>query len=126
MEADRNYQYRLVDVSVNGVRTTHDSWARSAGISSQSAVTQDYVLGANFPNPFNPATHIAFTLPEAGQATLTVFDITGQVVAVLVNGRLGAGEHTADFVAGAMPSGVYFYRLQCGSFSQTKKMILMK
>ncbi len=121
------YEYRLVDVDINGVRTVHDDYVCSASMSGHdTALLSDYRLGDNYPNPFNPETHIAFALPEACEVHLKVFNITGKEVATLVEGRLAAGEHHATFRADNLPSGLYFYTLTAGSFSQTKKMILMK
>ncbi|MFH1011636.1 MAG: T9SS type A sorting domain-containing protein [bacterium] len=121
------YEYRLVDVDINGVRTVHDDVVRSASIStSGGALLSEYRLADNYPNPFNPETHIAFTLPQADEVSLKVFDITGKVVATLVEGSLAAGEHRATFRGDNLASGLYFYTLTAGSFSQTKKMILMK
>jgi len=86
----------------------------------------EYALAQNYPNPFNPSTTIQYSLKEAGHTTLSVYNIAGQEVAQLVNGRQEAGTYNVSFSAAAMPSGMYFYRLQSGSFSQTAKMILLK
>ncbi len=93
----------------------------------------EFSLEQNYPNPFNPATRIRFTLPashvgdqESEVVSLKVFDISGRQVTVLVNSALPAGEHAVAFDARALSSGVYFYRLTAGNFSQTKKMILTK
>ncbi len=85
-----------------------------------------FALHPNYPNPFNPATEIAFDLPHATQTTLKVFDVTGREVAVLVDGIRTSGAHNVTFDANALSSGVYFYRLKAGSFVETRKMILMK
>ena len=84
------------------------------------------VLGVNYPNPFNPSTQIPFVLSEAGDVTLAVFDVLGREVAVLVEGRLGAGSHAAPFAAGGLPSGVYVARLQTNGHVQTRTMLLVK
>ena len=121
------YRYRLVSVSLTGAREVHDSMIRSAvQTAPASAVAEGYWLGDNYPNPFNPQTHIRFNLPEAGVVTLTVYDAVGREVATLVNGSLDAGEHSVDFKADHLPSALYFYKLTAGSFTQTKKMILIK
>jgi hypothetical protein len=80
----------------------------------------------NYPNPFNPSTKIQYTLGNAGLVSLKVFDILGREVASLVNGRQEAGSYIVPFVTNSLSSGVYFYRLQTGSFVSTKKLILMK
>lgn len=83
-------------------------------------------LCQNFPNPFNPETSIVFTLLERGYTNLTVYDVIGQEIANLVNQSLDAGTHRVTFNAARMISGIYYYRLRSGQFTQVKKMILMK
>lgn len=85
-----------------------------------------YRLEQNFPNPFNPSTIITWNLPEASEVSLRVFDLLGKEVAVLVNGQLRAGEHRAVFNAGSLPSGVYFYKLDAGKHSLSRKMLLIR
>jgi hypothetical protein len=79
-----------------------------------------------FPNPFNPTTTIAFTLRIAGFTTLKVYDILGREVATLSRGRLEAGEHNLNFNGSALPSGLYFARLNSGAFTSTQKLLLLK
>jgi PKD repeat protein len=93
------------------------------GAQPQRFVTE---LGQNFPNPFNPRTTIAFTLASEAHVTLDVFDVSGRRVASLMNETQGAGQHTVDFDASALASGVYFYRLTAGGVVQQRKMILLK
>lgn len=90
-----------------------------------------YALEQNFPNPFNPSTIIRYALPEGGPVSLTVFDIAGREVARLVNETQPAGTYQVRFDAaavrrGGVASGVYFYRVQAGSFNETRKMLLVK
>ena len=85
-----------------------------------------FSLESNYPNPFNPTTTIVFTLPEPERVKLTVFDLQGNPVATLVNGRTEAGRHSAIFDGTGFPSGVYFYRLQAGSFTETRQLVLLK
>lgn len=85
-----------------------------------------FELSQNYPNPFNPSTNIQFSLPEAGIAKLSVYNLLGQEVATLLNERMTAGTHAVSFDAGNLASGVYIYRLTSGSFIQTKKMMLIK
>ena len=89
-------------------------------------VPREINLLQNYPNPFNPVTEIKFTLPEATRVTLRVYNIIGQEVVSLVNGVEEAGFHSVKFEGSNLPSGTYIYRLQAGSFVQTKKMVLLK
>ncbi|MFA7288470.1 MAG: T9SS type A sorting domain-containing protein [Melioribacteraceae bacterium] len=86
----------------------------------------EYTLNQNYPNPFNPSTEIMFTLPISGHVSLKVYDILGREVRTLVNQELTGGSHKVIFDARNLSSGIYFYRLQNGNYSQTKKMILVK
>jgi hypothetical protein len=79
-----------------------------------------------FPNPFNPETHIMFQVPAACDVKLAVFDLLGDEVATLVNEKKPAGRYTARFDASGLASGVYFYRLQAGEFTQVRKLCLIR
>lgn len=92
----------------------------------QGAIPLQFGLDQNYPNPFNPATIISYEIRSAGQVTLRVYDVLGREVATLVDGYQGAGTHTSTFDGARLSSGVYFYRLQSGSFVNTKKMVLEK
>ena len=94
--------------------------------SGGESVPSGFSLAQNYPNPFNPTTTISFTLPEAGEVTLEVYNILGQRVTVLADGFFGAGTHQVTWDASNVSSGVYFYRLVAGSFSESRKMLLMK
>ncbi len=96
-----------------------------AGIEGFTTITS-YDLSQNYPNPFNPTTRISFSLPSREFVSLKVFDITGREVAVLVNDVKESGAYTIDFNAGNLPTGIYFYRIDAGSFSQIRKMMLVK
>jgi hypothetical protein len=80
----------------------------------------------NYPNPFNPSTEIRYEILTPSTVRLDVFDILGRNVATLVNGRQSTGAYQVTFNAASFSSGVYFYRLQAGSFSETKRMLLVK
>ena len=97
------------------------------GISPEVAnVPQNFELKQNYPNPFNPSTNIDFYLPKSGNVRLTVYDITGKKVKELLNNQMTSGNHTVNFVATGLASGVYIYRIQAGNFAQTKKMVLLR
>jgi hypothetical protein len=91
----------------------------------------DYALSQNYPNPFNPSTSIAFALPEASEVRLEVFNLLGQRVLTVLNQRMEAGHHTAEWnghdeQGRAVSSGVYFYRLETPRYTESKKMVLLK
>jgi hypothetical protein len=85
-----------------------------------------YSLSQNFPNPFNPATEIKFSIPGQSFVKLVVYDINGNEVATLVNNEKPAGNYSVKFDATNFASGIYFYKLTAGSFESTKKMALVK
>ncbi len=86
----------------------------------------DFSLKQNYPNPFNPSTTIKFSIPHSQFVILKVYDVLGKVVASLVNEEKLPGNYEVKFDGSNLPSGVYFYRLQAGSFSQAKKLLLLK
>ncbi len=85
-----------------------------------------FTLHQNYPNPFNPTTNISFEIPVSGFVSLNIFDMLGREVATLVNKYKPAGVYVETLHATSLPSGVYFYTLKAGSFSSTKKMLLIK
>ena len=98
-----------------------------SGISNNhNQIPSDYSLSQNYPNPFNPSTKISFSLPQANNVKLVVYDLLGREVATLVNDYMNAGNHTVDFNASTLASGVYMYRIEAGSFTAAKKMMLLK
>lgn len=114
-------------VGANGVilRTTNGGVA--IGIQPiSSEVPAAYRLSQNYPNPFNPQTNIEFSIPKTGFVNLTVYDILGREVSVLVNEQLAAGTYKADFDGSNLNSGVYFYTIRAGAYLETKKMIIIK
>jgi hypothetical protein len=93
----------------------------------QSSVFPDeFSLSQNYPNPFNPTTQITYELPVQSDVTLSVYDITGQQVALLVSERVEAGSHTVTFDGSDLSSGIYIYRLRAGSTVLTRKLTLIK
>jgi hypothetical protein len=91
-----------------------------------SSVPTEYTLNQNYPNPFNPTTNITYSIPQSGNVTIEVFNITGQKVATLVNGVKTAGSHLATFDATNLASGIYIYRMVSGNSVQIRKMMLIK
>jgi len=98
----------------------------STAVEDNNATVKDYSLQQNYPNPFNPTTTISYTVPAPSFISLKVYDILGKEVAVLVNEGKTAGTYNVKFDAKNMASGIYFYRLQAGSFLITKKLTLIK
>jgi len=110
-------------------------YGRRAGIYKRDLVTHvresggkvhEFMLGQNYPNPWNPSTKLSFVIGHSSFVTLKVYDVLGQEIAVLVNERKQPGEHKVTWNAEGVPSGVYFYRLVAGEFVDTKKMVLVK
>jgi hypothetical protein len=85
-----------------------------------------YGLSQNYPNPFNPSTSIHFSLAKSEEVKLEVYNILGNTVATLVDGNLNAGDHTVEFDASELSSGVYFYSITAGNFKDVKKMMVVK
>jgi hypothetical protein len=103
--------------------TTGDT---GVSVENDAEVPDAFVLEANYPNPFNPQTTIGYVLAEAGAVRLVVYDVLGRQVAVLVDGVRPAGRHEVTFEAANLPTGVYLYRIDAGTFIQTRRMLLVK
>ena len=86
----------------------------------------EYVLSQNFPNPFNPITTIKYGIKEKSNVKIKIFNVIGKEVAIVLNEVMQPGYHQVDFNAANLTSGIYFYRIQAGSFIETKKMMLLK
>jgi hypothetical protein len=104
---------RITKIPVSSVKQT--------GVKAEA-----FSLSQNYPNPFNPSTTITYTIPTSGDVSLRVYDMLGREVSTLVNGRQAQGSYNVSFNASTLASGVYFYKLQSGSFTETKKMMLVK
>ncbi len=122
-----------VDDIVAFMLTLTDGWVPEAapGVSPAPARRFAAALRQNTPNPFNPTTRISFVLPEASHVHLRIYDVTGREIRTLASGVFAAGEHTAawdgaDNDGTRVASGVYFYRLQAGEFTEVKKMVLLR
>ena len=110
-----------------------DLLSPTVGISSNTNIVEDYTLGQNFPNPFNPVTHINYQIHRRSYVNISVFDISGREVKSLVNENQASGSYTINFDASELSSGIYFYRmfiysdkLKTEQFVDTKKMIFIK
>ena len=111
----------LVYASINGI-----DYGTLVDVKTSGKSILTYQLNQNYPNPFNPSTVISYQLPTAGFVTLNIYDVLGREVRTLVNQREHAGNYSVTFDAHHLPSGVYFYRLQAGTYTQTKKLLLLK
>ncbi|TKJ41572.1 hypothetical protein CEE37_03125 [candidate division LCP-89 bacterium B3_LCP] len=116
------YTYQLMETDISGATTYSDELTVTVG----SVYVTEYNLNANYPNPFNPTTNISFALPNDGVVGLSVYDISGSLVATLVDGFRSAGSYEVTFDATGLTSGVYFYQLNAGDYSSMHKMVLMK
>ena len=124
--------------SVNGNKEpdTLDAWNFASnkpvriyvpiGIENISEIANSFELAQNFPNPFNPSTDIIFSVEKQSHVNITVYDITGRLVKTLADKDFNHGKYKITFDASELPSGAYFYRLQAGDFTQTRKMVLIK
>lgn len=96
------------------------------GIENNQMLIENYTLEQNYPNPFNPTTTIKYFLPAASKVRLTIYDLLGREVAILVNGYEAMGSHSVHFNADNLSSGVYFYVINAGEYTASKKMLLIK
>lgn len=108
------------------VRNTENTTGTREGHSDASSAPREFKLGQNYPNPFNPSTTISFELPGASQISLKIHNSAGQHVATLLEDDLTAGNYQFQWNSQNLPSGIYYYTLKSRSFSQTKRMILLK
>jgi hypothetical protein len=99
---------------------------QTVGLTSTDPVVGSLELFQNYPNPFNPVTTVSFRLSVASEVRLSVYDVLGREVEVLVNERKSPGRHDVAFDASGLASGVYLYRLQAGTFAQTRKMAITR
>ena len=124
----------IVGQGVNGVTSQDEGYllslSGSTSIDESQTIPSSFALNQNYPNPFNPSTTIQFQIPNSTLVNLKVYDVLGNEIATLVNEEKPTGNYEVNFdassVSGGLSSGIYFYRLQAGSFVQTQKMILMK
>ena len=122
----------------NSGDTPYEDWADWAEVvvaaelvtgienNSYSHLPKGFILYQNFPNPFNPSTNLSYSTKQSGLVTLKVYDVLGNEIETLVNEEKPVGSYELNWNAANLPSGVYFFRLQAGSYVQTRKMILLK
>jgi hypothetical protein len=113
-------------VNIDTLNFTLDTTSLIGIKNISSGVPKNFALKQNYPNPFNPVTKIKFDLAKSGFVGLSIFNVLGQEVQILVNDELKAGEYEVTFDALRLASGVYFYRLNTDDFSETRKMVLVK
>ena len=123
--AGRKYYYKLIDISASGLAGEHGP------VMLETSLPKNFQIYQNFPNPFNPQTRIRFELPKQELTRITIYNITGQVVKTLVNGKLKPGYHEIVWdglndQGLKISSGIYYYQIKAGSFKQVKKMALIK
>jgi hypothetical protein len=119
-------KYLLYNTTSSSEKSASDGQSPTSKKSTKKGIPDKFELSANYPNPFNPSTTIGFDLPEAAKVRLAVYDMLGREVALLADEERPAGQHSVRFDAGRLSSGMYIYRLQAGSFTQTKKLMLLK
>ncbi|NUO19131.1 T9SS type A sorting domain-containing protein [bacterium] len=119
----RSYNYKLTSVDLDGSRVVHGTVEATP---HEAALPMELTLLQNYPNPFNASTTIEYSLPEATNVSLKLFNLAGQEVAVLANGVHAAGRHVVSLNASDLASGIYFYRLESPMRSVQQKMVLLK
>jgi len=119
IDGGSKFQYRLKQID-------HDGAFEYSNIIEVDAAPQSYGLSRNFPNPFNPATTIRFSVPKATELRINVYTMLGEKMLTAIEGKFEPGFYKAEINAGNLPSGIYIYRLESSDFVQSKKMVLIK
>lgn len=134
LSLDDTYTFTFTEVGTFPYHcTVHPSMRDTIFVESQTSIGDQsrsipnkIELAQNYPNPFNARTEITYTLAQASHVKITVYNIIGQAIATLVNQGQAAGEYRVNWDAANQPTGVYFYRLQAGNISQSRRMVLLK
>ncbi len=129
LQAGKLYHYRAVTENALGRNYGIDQWFEVSSLTSVAKVptiSSRFKLDQNYPNPFNPSSTITYFLPQKSFVTLKLYDLLGREVRTLVNAEQEPGNYTRMVDANNLPSGVYFYRMQAGKFSDVKKMLMLK
>jgi glucuronoarabinoxylan endo-1,4-beta-xylanase len=116
----------VLDFPARSITTLSFSGALVTNVDNKPLTPIEFSLSQNYPNPFNPSTTIKFTLPQRSDIRLVLVNVLGQVLKEIATGNYSAGSHQVTLDASHLASGIYFYKLQAGSFSETKKLVLMK
>ena len=116
----------ITPVVTNPVPVLRSFCGSLTGVNGNTEIVSEYKLKQNYPNPFNPTTKIEFSVPESGNVTVKVYDMSGKLVKTLVNNFVTSGVHSIDFSGEGLSSGIYLYELKAEGFTETKKMMLIK
>ncbi|MCF8316991.1 MAG: T9SS type A sorting domain-containing protein [Ignavibacteriales bacterium] len=115
-----NLQYRLKQIDTDG------EYEYSPAVEVYLEVPADFSVKQNFPNPFNPTTKIEFLIPSDNRVKIIVYDVLGMEAAIIIDEHRQAGRHIVEFNAGNLSSGIYFYKVVSGNYSEIKKMTLLR
>lgn len=130
MNLGSTWDYQILAVEgwggSNGNANITVSVGSSSSVESQQTIPEGNALEQNYPNPFNPTTTISFSLQSKSYVSLKIFDALGSEVSTLVSQELSAGTYSQQWNPGGLSSGMYFYRLQSGLFTETKRLVLLK
>lgn len=131
LASNTTYFWRVRAVNPTGTGGWSTVWnfttSTTVGVKEAPIATpQVYTLDQNYPNPFNPSTTIAFQVPMASHVTLKIYDLLGKEIVTLVNEQKSPGAHQVRFDAAGLSGSVYFYRMQAGQFTQTRKLLLLR
>jgi hypothetical protein len=123
----RTYEWRIYSYNIIG-NSPYSNVVSTliTSIDPEASIPDDYSLSQNYPNPFNPTTKINFDIPKQSYVKLVIYDLLGMEVSTLVNSQLNPGRYSAEWNGSDLASGMYFYKIEAGSFSQIKKMVLIK
>jgi hypothetical protein len=126
------YFYAIQAVDLSGLKSDYSAQTSvQTGVVEQGGIPTEFALGQNYPNPFNPSTDIRFALPNEEQVRITIYSVSGIELKTLVNARMSAGNYSVRWdgtnsTGEHVSSGVYLYRIQAGSFTAVKKMVMLK
>ncbi len=115
------YSTKIIDDTIYSAEFTYNPMS----VNNFTKV-KNFILYQNYPNPFNPKTTILYSIPKESLVTIKVYDVLGREIETLVNERKPRGNYSIDFNSSKLPSGIYFYRLTAGSYTSTKKMVILK